>query len=175
MRPRSPVMLAVVALLVGGVACKPESRAGADKSPYASADPDSRYRIAERIGLTLSTGRAFMAEVARTPDDKARGLMFRKRMAADEAMVFVYDAPEPLGVWMKNVEFPIDVLFLAKTGAPEKLRVVHQLEGIPPCKTPTCPTYPCPVDVQYFLELPAYTVSSEGLRTGDMVTFEKPP
>lgn len=57
------------------------------------------------------------AEVARSEDQREQGLMFRKRMAANEGMVFVFDAPAGICMWMKNTLIPLSVAFIDKKGA----------------------------------------------------------
>jgi uncharacterized protein len=56
------------------------------------------------------------AEVARTDDQREQGLMFRKRMAVNEGMVFVFDAPAGICMWMKNTLIPLSVAFIDKKG-----------------------------------------------------------
>ncbi|WP_211444089.1 DUF192 domain-containing protein [Collimonas humicola] len=57
------------------------------------------------------------AEVARSEDQREQGLMFRKRMGNNEGMVFVFDAPAGICMWMKNTLIPLSVAFIDKKGA----------------------------------------------------------
>jgi len=51
-------------------------------------------------------------KVASTPESQAQGYMNAKSEPMDgEGLLFVYDADQPLGFWMKNVKFPLDVIF----------------------------------------------------------------
>ncbi|MFJ2987706.1 DUF192 domain-containing protein [Collimonas sp. NPDC087041] len=56
------------------------------------------------------------AEVARSEADREQGLMFRKKMGANEGMVFVFDAPAGICMWMKNTLIPLSVAFIDKKG-----------------------------------------------------------
>lgn len=51
-------------------------------------------------------------KVASTPESQAQGYMNSQSEPNDgEGILFVYDADQPLGFWMKNVKFPLDVIF----------------------------------------------------------------
>ncbi len=51
-------------------------------------------------------------KVASTPESQAQGYMNSESEPVDgEGILFVYDADQPLGFWMKNVKFPLDVIF----------------------------------------------------------------
>ncbi len=56
------------------------------------------------------------AEVAGTPEDRQIGLMYRRTMAENHAMVFVFDRPGLWGMWMRNTFIPLSVAFLAEDG-----------------------------------------------------------
>lgn len=54
----------------------------------------------------------FRAELAMTPEEQSRGLMFRKEMAPDSGMLFVNDNEAMRFFWMKNTYIPLDILFI---------------------------------------------------------------
>ncbi|MFN3298090.1 DUF192 domain-containing protein [Caldimonas sp.] len=59
---------------------------------------------------------AISAEVARTPEQRAIGLMHRKEMAPHEGMLFVFETPAVQCFWMKNTLIPLSIAFLADDG-----------------------------------------------------------
>lgn len=54
------------------------------------------------------------AEQANTPETKQKGLMFREFMPFDQGMIFYWDKPQPIHMWMKNTLIPLDMIFAAK-------------------------------------------------------------
>lgn len=108
-------------------------------------------------------------EVARTPEEQAIGLMFREALADDRGMLFLVDPPRPVTLWMKNVEFPLDMLFLAEG------EIVAIEANIPPCtKETSCPTYgPKELLVDTVIEVRGGLAEDLGVQVGDVVDVEK--
>lgn len=71
----------------------------------------------ETVEIATSRGRArFQVEIAATRAEQARGLMFRKSLAPDRGMLFVYRRPQPAAYWMKNTLIPLDIIFIQPDG-----------------------------------------------------------
>jgi uncharacterized membrane protein (UPF0127 family) len=66
---------------------------------------------------TLTAGmHNIRAELALTPEQRQKGLMFRRDLGSHEGMLFVFDAPSPQCFWMKNTPTPLTIAFLADDG-----------------------------------------------------------
>ena len=94
-------------------ACSPQA---AEQAPPAAQRPAVHAESGlEVIPLTItSLGKThhFRVEVARTPEQQARGLMFRTAMGPNEGMLFPYDQPSVLSFWMKNTVLSLDLIFI---------------------------------------------------------------
>ena len=100
-------LLVVAALLVAGL-----------------AQPADAMRR-ETLTLITAGGRHVIdIEVTETPAEKARGLMFRTHLADKAGMLFTYDRPREITMWMRNTYIPLDMVFIRADG------VVHRIEAL---------------------------------------------
>ena len=75
----------------------------------------------------------FLVEVARTEEEKKIGLMFRKTLAKNAGMLFLYKREALRLMWMKNTFIPLDILFIDKKGVIKRVvkrTVPHSLATI---------------------------------------------
>lgn len=119
------------------------------------------------IPLKLPSGKVLTVEVMETPEDRARGVMFRESLAPDRGLLFVFDEPERAGFWMKNCRFPLDMVWLDGDK-----KVVHVTEKAPPCTADPCPTYGPPRPVLYLLEINGGQAREEKAAKGSVLEFE---
>ncbi|MEM8574009.1 MAG: DUF192 domain-containing protein [Pseudomonadota bacterium] len=122
---------------------------------------------AERTApLVLKTGtgtHTYTVEIAETPGEKARGLMFRRSMPQDRGMIFIYDPPQRATMWMRNTYISLDMIFITEEGT--VLRIESNTE-------------PFSTDIidaggitKAVLELNAGETARIGLKPGDRVLF----
>ena len=69
--------------------------------------------------------------VARTEEERAQGLMFRREMAADEGMLFLCEECAVQKFWMKDTPLPLSIAFLDEDGTILKIADLepHDLDG----------------------------------------------
>ena len=94
--------------------------AGCGSATTATQAPLERSSAGlEQVPLTINSANGkhrFTVEVARTPEEQAQGLMFRKSVPPDRGMIFPYDPPVQVSFWMKNTLVPLDMVFIGPDG-----------------------------------------------------------
>lgn len=118
-----------------------------------------------RIVLHAGGGdQTFTIEWAVTPEERARGLMFRESMAADHGMIFDFGSDRPVAFWMKNTPLALDMIFIRDDGT---------VDSIAADTTPFSEaSVPSGGPVRYVLEVLAGTSKRIGLVPGDRISFE---
>jgi uncharacterized membrane protein (UPF0127 family) len=110
----------------------------------------------------------FQVELAITPFDQQRGLMYRTQLDERHGMLFWYAKSQPLAVWMKNTPLSLDLLFIDDQG------VISQIvENLPPNNSQEI--FKSEKPNRAFLELVAGSVGRYGLAVGDRIGINLPP
>jgi hypothetical protein len=119
-----------------------------------------------RVVISTREGResVFQVEVADTPAKRELGLQYRRELAADRGMIFLFSAPSVQAFWMKNTPLPLDMIFI---GSDRKIvGIVEQ-------------TVPFSLDSrsvgrpsQFVLEINGGLAKRHGIKAGDAVRFE---
>ena len=105
-------------------------------------------------------------EVAQTPEQQRIGLMYRKSLAENRGMIFVFEELRPVSFWMKNVSISLDMIFLANG----KVKAV--ISEVPPCNVDPCPTYGPDAVVNQVIELKSGRAAELGIKEGDRLEIE---
>jgi hypothetical protein len=104
--------LLLLPLLLMLPACSQATEQAPTPLAQASVHPVSGLEVIPLTITSLGKTHRFRVEVARTPQEQARGLMFRTGMSPDEGMLFPYDQPRVLSFWMKNTVLSLDLIFI---------------------------------------------------------------
>jgi uncharacterized membrane protein (UPF0127 family) len=100
------------------------------------------------------------AEVAARDAERQQGLMFREKMGPNEGMVFLFDAPATICMWMKNTYLPLSVAFIDESG-----KIVN-IEDMKPHTTDShCATKP----VRYALEMNQGWFRQKNIKPGTVI------
>ena len=102
---------------------------------------------------------AFATEMATNDETRARGLMFRRSMGEREAMLFHWQPPIKVSMWMRNTYISLDMLFVTSDGTVVYIQpntVPHSLDVISAGR-----------DVSAVMEVVAGTVAKLGIKPGD--------
>lgn len=104
---------------------------------------------------------AFQVEIATTPAERAKGLMYRTELAPDAGMLFDFEVDQQVYMWMKNTYIPLDMVFIRADG-----RIASIAANTEPLSTRTIESGAV---VRAVLELPAGTAKARGIAVGDKV------
>jgi uncharacterized membrane protein (UPF0127 family) len=129
----------------------------------------SMLAFAAGTGTVVVKGKPFLAEVAATEREKARGLMYRQSLAKDRCMIFLGDAEAARPVRTRGGLVALDVVWVDTAG-----RVVELAEHVPPCspkRGDECPTYGGAVIARHYLEFASGTVKRLALKKGDRIRW----
>ncbi len=106
------------------------------------------------------------AEVADTTLKQMKGLMFRKGLKEKEGMIFVFNNEDYHSIWMMNMSFPIDIIWIN-----DDFEIVHIARNVQPCFI-NCPVY-TPFDkARYVVEINANLTEKYNIEVGDFVDIK---
>ncbi|HQP91782.1 MAG TPA: DUF192 domain-containing protein [Candidatus Omnitrophota bacterium] len=100
-------------------------------------------------------------EIAKTEEERALGLMFRKHLEKGSGMIFIFPKDDYWGFWMKNTYIPLDLLWLDKEG-----KVVDFVEEAQPHPGENPPTFRPVSPARFVLEANAGFVKANGISRG---------
>ena len=100
----------------------------------------------------------YKVEVAYTEEERTNGLKGRKSLDEDEGMLFVFDEPDTIGMWMQDTDIPLDIIFID-----EDFEVISVYKGQPQDETIAEED-----DVQFVLEVN----QGSGIKEGDELDID---
>ena len=121
--------------------------------------------VLKRVRVVIGE-QVIYVEVADNPEARARGLSFRNSIGPNDGMLFVFDSPGSHGFWMKDMIFPIDIIWISSD------KVVGFEENVDPqigAQAEDLKIYYPPELVNRALEIRAGGVGRLGVHAGDQV------
>ena len=104
------------------------------------------------------------ASVADTMSSRIKGLSGTPFLPDDVVKLFAFGAPGPHSIWMKDMNYALDILWAAENG-----EIVHIEESVSPDTYPA--SFSSPVPAWYVVEANAGFVATHGITLGDKVTL----
>ena len=121
-----------------------------------------------QTALVSVGGAKIMAILSTTPDSQSKGLAIKDNLNENEGMLFVFDSPQKYSFWMKDMKFPIDIIWINSTG-----QIVHIEKNLPPCVLwLPCPSYAPNDNSMYVLEVVSNFTNKYDVSVGDPVNSD---
>ena len=118
-----------------------------------------------KMPTTLKIGETTLnIEVANTDAERMQGLSGRNGLEENEGLLFVFDNEGYYGFWMKDMKFPIDMVWLDKNK-----QIIYIENNVSPATYPQVFNPPTPS--LYVLEVSAGFLSKNNIKIGDFVAF----
>ena len=106
----------------------------------------------------------FTVDVAATPEQQEKGLMFVKHLAPDRGMIFPYDPPQPVAFWMHNTLIPLDIIYIRADGTIARIANAKPLDDTP---------LPSGEPIAAVLEIAGGRAAELGIGEGDKVNWTR--
>jgi uncharacterized membrane protein (UPF0127 family) len=121
----------------------------------------------QHVNVTLN-GLVLVADIAATDEQRTNGLSVKDRLDENEAMLFVFDYEALHTFWMKNMKFPIDIIWIDSDKT-----VVYIEHNVEPCSSDIfCPVFRPDHDSLYVLETIGGFAERHDIVKGTIVEFE---
>lgn len=114
----------------------------------------------EKRGVVVLNGHVFNVEIADTREKRAKGLMHVTDMQDNEGMLFLFEPPQKVNFWNKNVLVPLDVLWIRSGKVTGIYNMMPEKEaGIESIKSPG--------EIDMVLEIKGGITKTYGIKKGD--------
>lgn len=126
-------------------------------------------KVEEKVGASpkMRVGEVTLElEIASTTEARERGLSYRQNLSEGTGMLFIFERPAKYSFWMKDMNFPIDMIWLD-----ESFKVTGLKVGATPSSYPK--TFSPERDSLYVLETNVGLIKSQNLKLGTQLEFIK--
>ncbi len=139
----------LLTVFVTGACAQSDSLGGADKA-------------ASKLVIETANGdHVFNIELVDTLETRRVGLMYRTELAADAGMLFDFEEPQAVSIWMKNTLIPLDIAFIDEDGVIKRITADATPKSLEPM--------PSGAIVLSVLEVNGGTFAALGIKAGDRV------
>ena len=127
---------------------------------------DAIFHNKPTVAQVTVDGKTYQMDIADTPAALEQGLSGHAPLAPDAGMIFIFSTPDNYGFWMKDMLFPLDIVWVGAD-----LRVVHIEKNLSPQTYPTI-YYPG-APAEYVLEISGGLADENNIKIGDLVKISK--
>lgn len=113
------------------------------------------------VGWLTVDGHRITVELARDPEQRSRGLMFRDSLPPDHGMLFLFERDEVQTFWMRNTKLPLSIAYADRHG-----RIVRIADLEPFDERPVTSIAPA----RYALEMNRGWFAAHGVAAGDVIS-----
>lgn len=110
----------------------------------------------------------FNVLIAKTEEEKQKGLSGREALPQDQGMVFLFEEPSIHSFWMKDMKFPIDIIFINEN------KIVSIIENAKPDNSENRPLYQPTAPSNTVFEINAGLAKKYNFKPGDTVELKIP-
>jgi uncharacterized protein len=118
----------------------------------------------ERAKVEVS-GNTVKVEIADSPEEWSKGLMFRDSLEENQGMLFIFPDEKYRNFWMKNTFIPLDIIFISSDFE------IIDVTTMQPCKQDICLSYKSQKPARYVLELNAGYAGEKQISIGDKINL----
>lgn len=156
-------LIVLVFLVVGFFLLNRSSQnSPAVNTEQANIVPEAGNTVSEGVRYIIIAGQSIKVDLALTPAEQNQGLSGRSALLEDEGMLFVFDTPGKYSFWMKDMNFPIDMIWIG-----EDKKIIYVKKDARPELYPE--TYGPDTDASYVLEVVSGFADKHNLQIGDSV------
>lgn len=102
-------------------------------------------------------------EIAKTPSEKQKGLMYRKSLDSDSGMLFIFDKSQKMSFWGANTYIPLDIAFIKEN------KIIDIKEIIPLSTKAVTSNEPCELVLEVSLDF----FKNNDISIGDFINIEE--
>lgn len=113
-------------------------------------------------------GHEFEIEIARTLDQKEKGLSNKPSLPQNKGMLFIFDKPDIYDFWMKEMKFPLDIIWISKN---KIITIADNLQPTMETDLNKIPRFKSVLPADMVLEVNAGTVKKYSFKLGDNVSI----
>jgi len=131
------------------------------------SNSDGKHTNGDQAGYAVGRNYCLQLDIADTPVKKQRGLSGRDRLEPSEGMLFLYERSGRYGFWMKDMSFPIDIIWLDEDNRIVTIKRRAQPDSYPQTFKPDQPA-------KKIIETPAGWTQKQNTNSGDQLTLVGP-